>query len=230
MNKLHLYLLAGALALLGLALFVYKAYVLGFPVSPKAEVQVWNVEARVRFVADGNPVKVSMFIPGSTSRFAVVDEHFISGGYGFVASLEGPNRQAVWSIRKAEGKQSVYYKAVIMGVRARAPQPEEEKPETSGPGFQGPREKAAQALIEAAKARSADTPSMVTKLIQTLSYPDRDENVKLLLGPTPEADKKARLAVRILQDRGHPGKGCPRHSAPGLKVRVFQEGAFPALA
>lgn len=133
---------------------MYKAYVLGFPISPKAEVQVWNVEARVRFVANGNPVKVSMFIPGSTSRFAVVDEHFISGGYGFVASLEGPNRQAVWSIRKAEGKQNLYYKAVIMGVRTSAPQPEEEKPERTGPSFQGPREKAAQALIGAVKGHS----------------------------------------------------------------------------
>ncbi|MGH8186309.1 MAG: UUP1 family membrane protein, partial [Steroidobacteraceae bacterium] len=49
MNNRHIYLLAAALVLLGLALFVYKTRVLGFPLTPQEETQIWNIEAAVRF-------------------------------------------------------------------------------------------------------------------------------------------------------------------------------------
>ena len=138
LNKLHLYLLAFILASVGLGLFGYKAYVLGFPLVPRTKVQVWNVEARISFVAEDKPVKLSMFIPSSTKRFALADEHFISSGYGLVASMEEGNRKAVWSIRQARREQKIYYQAVVRRVRTKAPRIEEEAPEVTSPGFECP--------------------------------------------------------------------------------------------
>ncbi len=105
MNKLRLYLLALGLTVLGLGGFAYKAYYLSFPLSPKTKVQVWHVEVRARFEAEGAPVKASMFLPMKTGMFAITDEHFISTGYGLVASMEDVNRTAVWSTRKENGAQ-----------------------------------------------------------------------------------------------------------------------------
>ena len=49
LNNRHLYLLSAALALLGLGLFAYKVHVLGFPLRPQEQTQIWNIEAAVRF-------------------------------------------------------------------------------------------------------------------------------------------------------------------------------------
>ena len=78
MSKVQLYILVAVLTVVGLGLFLYKAFFLGFPLKPKTRSQVWNVEARVTFVAENKPVKVSLFLPSSSARFAVVDEHFVS--------------------------------------------------------------------------------------------------------------------------------------------------------
>jgi len=206
-NRLHLYVLASVLSVLGLALFLYKAFALDFPLAPKTKAQVWNVEARVSFLAQDQPAKVSLFIPTGTRRFAVVDEHFISSGYGLVAGIENGNRQAIWSIRKARGRQSLYYQSVVRRVRSTVPAPDNQAPEMpSGPRFQGPKLAAANALIEEIRAKSADTPSFVAGLLKKLYRDKSDDNVQLLLGATPSGSRNVAAAVRILQQAGIPAR------------------------
>ena len=206
MSKLHLYALAAILTLAGLGIFFYKAYVLGFPLSPSTRVRVWNVEARITFIAEDKPVKVSMFIPGGTRRFAVLDEHFISGGYGMVAAREGENRCATWSIRKALGRQSLYYQAVVRSVRTKSPKLEAEPGDIKAPPFEGPRLAGAKALLEEIKAKSADTQGMVTGLIKRINSPQPDDHVSLLLGKNPTTAKKVRTIVRVLVQGGIPAR------------------------
>lgn len=203
---MHLYILAGTLTIVGLGLFLYKAFVLGFPLAAKTRSQVWNVETRVTFLAHNKPVKVSLFIPSSTKRFAVVDEHFISSGYGLQATAEGGNRKAIWSIRKAFGKQSLYYQAVVRGVRTQAPGRGVEKPETKSQPFTGPKLEAAKSLLEEIKAKSADTPTMVAELIKRLNQEKASDNVTVLLGEKPTIGKKVELAVRVLEQNGLPAR------------------------
>lgn len=202
MNKLHLYILVAVLAITGLGLFFYKAFILSFPLAPRSTAQVWNVEARVSFVADGDSVKVSMFIPGNTRRFAVVDEHFISSGYGLVATTEETNRRVTWSIRKAKGKQNLYYQAVVRPVRTAGPKGEAEAPELEAPKFKGPSEEAVKSLVEDIKAKSADTPTTVAELIKRLNNPNPDDNVRILLGPKPTLVRKVEQAARVLRFAG----------------------------
>jgi len=93
-------------------------------------------------------VKASLFIPSSSARFAVVDEHFVSSGYGLLATLEEGNRKAVWSIRKASDRQSLYYQAVVRSVRTRTPRVITERPAITSQPFSGPKLEAAKALID----------------------------------------------------------------------------------
>lgn len=202
MNRLHLYVLVLILALIGLGLFFYKAFVLRFPLAPRSTAQVWNVEARVSFMAEGNPVKVSMFIPGNTRRFAVVDEHFISSGYGLVATTEETNRRVTWSIRKANGKQNLYYQAVVRPVRIGPSKAEVQTPESEIPKFKGPSEEAVKSLVEEIKAKSADTPTTVAELIKRLNASNPEDNVSILLGPKPTLSRKVEQAARVLRYAG----------------------------
>jgi hypothetical protein len=206
LNKLHLYILAAALAVIGMGLFLYKAVVLRFPVVPRSITQVWNVEARVSFAAEGNPVKVSMFIPSNTRRFAVVDEHFISSGYGLIATTEESNRRVTWSIRKATGKQNLYYQAVVRPVRAAGAGAPSEPPKPEAPKFKGPSEQAVKSLVDDVKAKSADTPTAVAELIKRFNKPTPDDNVRMLLGPKPTLHKKVQQAVRVLLFAGIPAR------------------------
>ena len=100
MKKTHLYLLALGLTVVGLGIFLYKVLVLEFPLLPETHANVWNVEARITFVALNKPVKVSLHIPRNSKRFAIMDESFISRGYGLTTVLENKfgNRQALWSV------------------------------------------------------------------------------------------------------------------------------------
>lgn len=100
----------------GLGLWLYKALALGFPVLPSEKSDLWEVEARVKFSARGRPVKVSLFIPRSTQRLAVVDENFISRGFGLTMTIVDANRQAVWAVRRASGPRGLDYRAVVQAL------------------------------------------------------------------------------------------------------------------
>ena len=103
MNKKHIYLLALGLTVLGLTIFFYKALVLHFPLRPEAESFLWNVEARITFAADNEPVKVSLFIPRNSRHYAITNDSFISRGYGLTTASDDGNRQAVWSTPPGQG-------------------------------------------------------------------------------------------------------------------------------
>ena len=198
MNKLRLYLLALGLTILGLGVFAYKTCYLGFPLTPKTKVQVWHVEARVRFQAEGGPVKVTMFLPVSSGGFAITDEHFISTGYGLNASVESGARSAIWSTRKATGTQNLYYQFTVRMTRKKQTKSVGKAPEAPDPDFKGPKLAAAESLIEKIKPRSADASSFVKELLKRLGSQDPDDNVKLLVGKKTGQRNKAQLAARIL--------------------------------
>jgi hypothetical protein len=116
MKRTHLYILTVSLTLVCLALFLFKAFILGFPLVPEKKTYLWNIETHITFHAKDEPVKVSLFIPRNTRHFSIVNENFISRGYGLATKIIKGNRRAVWSIRNARGKQSLYYSASVRRV------------------------------------------------------------------------------------------------------------------
>ncbi|MFH1115831.1 MAG: UUP1 family membrane protein [Pseudomonadota bacterium] len=203
---MHLYLLVAVLTLAGGGLFLYKAVVVGFPTSHRTETTAWKVEARLKFVATGKPVKASLLLPEQVKGFALLHETFISSGYGIVTTTEEENRQATWSIRKAVGKQTLYYQSTIelAGKSASKAEPAAPKPKESG--LEGTSLQAAKSLMEEVRKRSADTPGMVAELFTHLNRKTQDDNVKLLLGPKPTRKKRVTAAVRVLNYTGVPAR------------------------
>lgn len=211
MNKRHLYLLASVLAFAAAALFAYKLFVLEFPLSPRAKTEAWDVEVRVTFDAADRPVKVYLQLPRTWARYAVVDEQFISRGYGMNIRRSGTGRQAVWSVRKASGRQVLYYRATIR------PAPKErdraqpfKAPAVEPPGFEGAELIAAQALLEDVRAHSADVETMVSELINRLGAAgigaDATGQTALLLGRQPTGSRPLEVAARVLAQAGIPAR------------------------
>ncbi|MGH7255303.1 MAG: UUP1 family membrane protein, partial [Nitrospirales bacterium] len=206
MSKRHLYVLALVLCLVGLSLFLYKAMVFKFPLAPDTTTSLWNVEAHIAFTAKGQPAKISLYLPKRSDRYAVVDENFLSRGFGLTMKKVDGNRQAVWSIRRVSGPQSLYYRALIRQLEFVGPEPSTKPPPLPEIQFTGPALDAAQALLSDIHARSADVETFVGDLLVTLRQVPAGRRVAFLLGQDPTDMMILESAQQLLALERIPGR------------------------
>ena len=215
MKKLPLYLTVGVLVAVGLALILYKVMVLGFPLQPESESSIWTVQAR--FTVDGHtrPVKAILQILSSTPGFTVLDENFVSRGFGLTIVEEDGGREAQWAIRRAAGRQTFYYQAVVTPELSTA----------GGPGpptdvgnhrLEEPHATAAEAVVAQVRAQSADVSTFTSELLRHLNDPEPDENTALFLSSGRSLGQRVEIAVSLLA-----AGEIPARAAYGL---VLEEG------
>ncbi|HZE21602.1 MAG TPA: UUP1 family membrane protein, partial [Desulfobaccales bacterium] len=237
MNKTHLYVLAFCLAALGLGLFLYKVLALHFPLSPQTESYTWHVEAKLTFKPGKEPVKVSLFIPRASRRYAITNEAFVSRGYGLITAGKGVNRQATWSIRRSRGLQTLYYRGEVVRVNTKEPVTPIEPPRLANPGFAEVELAAAQDLVSRIRRRSADNETMAAELLRRLHQPHPTDNVTLLLGKQTSEAAKMNLAVRVLALAGVPARAVhgivlkqQRENLPVVHwLEVYNQKSWQAL-
>jgi hypothetical protein len=198
MSKTHITILVLALILLGSSLFVYKAFYLHFPLTADVESRLWNIEARLTFSGRSRPAKASVWIPTTSKNALVLDESFISRGFGVNASQEDLNRQAVWSIRNAQGFHTLYYRAVVRAGEDEIEKVSGKTPEATESEYQDALKAAADQVLLDITRSSADTEGLVLGLLRELHRPSPSEAMKLLLGRNKSPAAKAALAVKIL--------------------------------
>ncbi len=114
MKLRSIYLVAFTIAAIGMAIFLVKLDRLGLPLTPNQDTAVWTIEARARFEAKGGPLTARLEIPAAPLGFEILDEDFISSNYGVTTEHDGLDRTSIWTIRRAKGKQSVYYRMSIV--------------------------------------------------------------------------------------------------------------------
>ena len=205
MNKVHIYLLALTLAVIGLGIFLYKIFVFHFPLLPETKARVWQVETKLTFMAKGEPVRARLFLPWNSESYKVFNEAFISRGYGLNTPVNGVNRRAVWNLREAHGKQTIYYRAAIRRLETKPAITE--LPPLEKPNFTGADLIAAEWLVDFIHKKSTDNCSMAARLIQRLNQqPATNDNLTLLLGKHPGESGKMELAVKILALAGVPAR------------------------
>jgi hypothetical protein len=105
--------LAGILTLVGLAMFVYKWQVLGLPLDPEQETPTWTVETTIRFESGPGSISVNLQIPTLTPGFATLDEFSVSRNFAFGLNYVGADREAQWTVRRADGAQTLYYRIIV---------------------------------------------------------------------------------------------------------------------
>jgi len=158
---------------------------------------VWNVEASIWFEGLGKGAKASLYIPKNTARFNVMDENFISNGFSLSTGIKDFNRQAIWTARKTEGRQNLYYRSVVRVVE-KSENVLYKQPDIDDPGFEGAALEAANAVLAEITPKNSSALGVTQTLLQLIKTPAADENLKMLLGKNPSALAVADTAVRIL--------------------------------
>ena len=95
MKKRHFLILIGLLVFIGITFFLYKVTALKYPLFPDQTESRWVIEAHLSFNAKNKPVKATLRIPKSTENYLLMDENFVSRGYGLVTKTSGDDRIAV---------------------------------------------------------------------------------------------------------------------------------------
>lgn len=196
--KIHAMVLALILILVGAGATLYQIFVLDIPVQEDETDTVWVLDARLNFKAESDsPVKVKMHVPPKSEHFLTLNESFISPNYGVSVTQEEENRIATWSVRRAQGEQTLYYRQAIsqrFGRNAVASEGQQFRPR---PPLQGAEKLAAEALLEPIRQHSADVETFITEMIRRLNVPN-DDNVKLLLGGDTSVENRARVIETLL--------------------------------
>lgn len=192
----HVYLLIIALLVVGVSTLLYRHNVLSVPFKDKEMVNSWTVEASLRFHAERNkPIKANFFIPYMPLGFAILDEYFVSQNYGITTNLVGDNRQTVWSIRRAKGDQTLYYRAIFRETneyRSLLAKPGPVKVEEVSATLNT----AADTFIKDIRQTSADVQTFAQTTINLLNR--KEDNAKLLVNGAFNDENVVKAAIFLL--------------------------------
>ncbi|WP_297325080.1 inactive transglutaminase family protein [Nitrosomonas sp.] len=202
--KLRLYFLVVLIMGLGIGLILYKHFALGFPLLPDDKKPVWTIEAKIDFVARGDPVIVSFALPPQTPNIVIIEEDFASPDYGFSELATPTGRRAQWSKRSATGRQTAYYRARIYETDPIAlPTVAADLPAEPGkPEFDEVLKTAATTLLDQVRSKSANTEIFTRELIATLNSNAPSQNQSLLLNEQSSEDYKTHLIINLLALEG----------------------------
>jgi hypothetical protein len=186
----------------------YKRYSIGYPFFPKEKTEVWTIEAKLSFQANGDPVKVKFAVPGEQRQFGVLEESGASSDYGFTpapsSSAEGDvYRTVTWAKDEADGLQELYYRVNVFRRTVDAPVEGVASIVELDPAYsEGPVAVAAEEVIRKARKYSADLETFSTQLNELLSDPN-NQNVQTLLAGKSSDLAKSRLLLNLMLKAGY---------------------------
>ncbi len=226
--RIFFYLLVAGLFLLGIFQTVQRHILFDIPWLPGETRSIWNIDAKITFDAQGEAVIASLTTPQAQAGFTQISQNAASPGYGLSFLTDNHTPQAQWTIRKAVGKQTLYYNTQwLVDEKSTDPQPRR-MPALYGKVYDAADLAAKTEIIKAAMATSADAFSLTRELLKALNAENPNQNVSLLL--TSKADK-SELLIALLNEAGIPARkvgalaledGRRRQHLQPL-VEVFQE-------
>lgn len=206
MNNRHLYWLAGVLSAIGLAIFLYKVFVLHFPMTPDRIATTWRIEARIDLMAHGQPVLGEFLLPRSTATRPVFNESFVAGDFGIASRDAGDNRAAVFSVARATGARTLFYRATVELIGASDLPQASPPPALNRVPMNSAELAAARALLVKLRPRAAGVPTLMGLLITALRYPQPGDEATLLLGTSRTTRRIVDTAVKVLRQGGIPAR------------------------
>ena len=189
MTMRYVYILAGTLAAIAIAIFVYKWRTLGFPLIADQQRPAWTVETSVSFDAGPGSISANLQIPALTPGFGTIDQYSVSRNYGFSVNYGGGGREAQWTVRRASGPQTLYYRIVVYE-DSEADLSDTTPPFPLPPVIEEPLRTAVDVIVDEVREHSADPASFTAELLRLVNDPSPDQSVELLLA---DADSPVRF-------------------------------------
>lgn len=197
-NARHIYGLIIVLVLLGSGIFLYRHLILDVPLTDSETINSWMIESNLRFVADSNTaIKASFTIPNLPPHFAILDEYFVSRSYGVTTNINGYNKESVWSIRRANGTQSLYYRAILRptdNYETALSKPTAIKSQQLSES----QKSAVDTITNQVRQKSADIQTFAQSTIKELNK--KDGNAKVLVGNDFDDEAIIKAAILILNE------------------------------
>ncbi|WP_341503523.1 UUP1 family membrane protein [Gallaecimonas sp. GXIMD4217] len=201
-NRASFYVIVLLLIVGGLSLAWLRHSQMELPFTPGEERPVWLVEARVDFNARDRAVLASLDLPDNPPGFRLFTEQAASPGYGFSVIEHDGNRRGEWSIRRALGPQTLYYKAQFIADPDIEDAPEAEAPEPALVDWDEPQATAAAQLLSQASTRSSSPQSLARELMKLINQPEPGQNAALLLANHSPAE----LLNKLVNQAGIPAR------------------------
>lgn len=199
MNRTHLYILAGVLSLCGVLLFAYKAIILQLPLYAGQRTDVWRIESELRFTANGGPAKLTIQLPSATGQLQVIDQSFVSAGYGLtVAPGTAVNQRATFAIASVSGPQIIYSRVVVSRSMITDMVSRDPRPEIRQPDLETAAAVAAAEIVRAARERSADPETLAALIAQRLTDARPGGEAEYLVGRNPTVARVVARTVDLL--------------------------------
>lgn len=173
------YILIGVLLLIGTSLLIHRHWVFQVPLTPGDSHTLWSIEARMEFSANGDPVRVLMARPNTQKGYVLLNETGASPGYGLNFYDEGHHRHAEWTVRTAQGRQQLYYRAEFLQ-NSKQSDLTIPAPELKTVQWAEPAATAIADLLNRAQATSADNYSLTRELLKLFNSTAPLQHVQML--------------------------------------------------
>jgi len=230
--RIFFYTLVAGLFLLGIFQTVQRHVAFDIPWMPGETRSVWNIDAKVEFDALEKPVLASLTTPNSQAGYTQISQNAASPGYGLSFLYENNNPQAQWTIREAQGSQTLFYNIQLLVDEESVDQPITEMPELTdmeyGVAGVAADLAASSDIIKDALKTSADAFSFTRELLKQLNAEDPNQNISLVLSSKAS---KTDILMTLLNEAKIPTKrigalaledGRRRQHLQPL-IEVFQE-------
>ncbi len=232
MRSSKVWVIAIILAGLGVAVMMYKHYVLEFPLTPDTKYNSWYVEARLDLYSRNpwqpgdKPLVLNMQLPHASDTLVLVDENIIARRFGFETSepdTQG-NRQVVFSKRRIDAQETIFYRAIVYELDApkqmkavppempNSPYSKHNRPKVAEGEKAAPVYLAVDGLIEEAREKSASTKTFVREIYKLARTPT-DDRITLIRDTVDRRMQASAIAALLLE-----AAEVPTRIAHGLKL------------
>ncbi|GAA5477314.1 UUP1 family membrane protein [Haloferula helveola] len=181
-SRIKLIAIVLVLTLLGGGLAAYKHVNLGIPLMVGKKPTEWLVEAKVSFIATGDPVTARLSLPTvAVDKEMGVDAR--SAGYSFMVEDDLGEYSAVWSADEKEGNQALYYRVRFpaKGVDTAGPIAHTgEAPQAEEPGLTGNLRAAADSVVRRAKETSSNPDTLFVGVFREITAIEGSQEIALL--------------------------------------------------
>ncbi len=198
MTKSYVWVLAAILTAVGTLMFLYKWLVLGFPVYERQEIPAWTVETTIRFDSGPGSIKVNLQIPNLTPGFGKLDHYSVSKNFGFGVNYAGGGREAEWTVRRADGEQTLFYRIVVYEDKG-SQQSDTTPPFPIPPLINEPLRTAVEVLVAEVRDHSADPASFTAELLRLVNNPSPNSNIELILAGAQSSSDFVQMMTTILE-------------------------------
>lgn len=212
------------LTLVGGGIAAYKHVELGIPLQVERKPFQWLVEAKLTFLATGQPVTARLAVPENAAEDKVGYDSR-SAGYSFNPERDRGTYTAVWSADNQEGAQALYYRVrfPIQGIDGGGPLPHVGKPPAAeDPGLSGSLDRAARGVIERAGALSKSPDTLFIGIFREIRAIESSQEISLLRKHYEE--EAGRRALTLLGIDLLNMAGVPARIAYGVKLDEVRGG------